>query len=263
MLPYERKCRVSSVGYREAILRKCGENAPFAYGIESCVRQDHEPGAGAKICDVKDLRSKVIEATEQSPRGHVIGRFEEHMSFPERPDPHACARQTLALLPPLRQWVTGRVQEAGDCEGISLRQFAALRGIQGGASSPGDLARLWRVTPAVITGILDRLERRKLVRREPDPVDRRRLRLALTAEGEQVGHNIDHLLTGALAEQLATRSPDELAELQRSLWLLDCVFRDLGAGVAGQPPASADDMPCWDDDPAELTAILTASGERL
>ncbi len=185
------------------------------------------------------------------------------MSFPERPDPHACARQTLSLLPSLRQWVAGCVQEAGACEGISLRQVAALRGIQEGAASPGELARLWRVTPAVITGILDRLERRNLVRREPDPVDRRRQHLALTPEGEQVGQNIDHLLTGALADQLATCSPDELGELQRSLWVLDRVFAELGPGRPAQPPAAADDMPCWDDDPAEFTAILAASGERL
>jgi DNA-binding MarR family transcriptional regulator len=167
------------------------------------------------------------------------------------------------LLPLLRQWVTGRVQEAGACEGISLRQVAALRGIQEGAASPGDLARLWRVTPAVITGILDRLERRGLVRREPDPGDRRRQRLALTLEGEQVGQNIDHLLTGALANQLAACSQEELEELQRSLRVLDRVFTELGAGVPSQPPTSAEDMPCWDDDPAEFTAILAASGERL
>jgi DNA-binding MarR family transcriptional regulator len=185
------------------------------------------------------------------------------MSFPERPDPHVCARQTLALLPSLRQWVAGRVQEAGACEGISVRQVAALRGIQEGAASPGELARLWRVTPAVITGILDRLERRNLVRREPDPVDRRRQRLELTPEGERVGHNIDHLLTGALANQLATYSQEEMAELQRSLRVLDRVFSELGAGAPHQPPDAADDMPCWDDDPAEITAILAASGERL
>lgn len=184
------------------------------------------------------------------------------MVLPERPDPQVCARQTLALLPSLRQWVSARVQEAGACEGISLRQVAALRGIQDGATSPGELARLWRVTPAVITGILDRLERRKLVRREPDPDDRRRLRLALTAKGEQIGQNIDHLLTGALAEQFAACSPDELAELQRSLRVLDRAFRELGARVQAHPPTSADDMPCWDDDPAAFTAVLTASGER-
>ena len=184
------------------------------------------------------------------------------MRFPERPDPHTCARHTLAMLPFLRQWVSGRVQQAGAGEGISLRQIAAVRGIQEGVTSPGDLARLWRVTPAVITGILDRLERRGLVRREPDPGDRRRQRLVLTSEGEQIGRNVDQLLTEALAERLADRSHDELAELQRSLHVLEQVFRELGAEAPLQPPTASDDMPCWDDDPVEFTAILAASGER-
>lgn len=184
------------------------------------------------------------------------------MERSERPDPYACARQTLAMLPSLRQWVSGRVQEAGSCEGISLRQVAALRGIQEGVTSPGDLARLWRVTPAVITGILDRLERRNLVRREPDPRDRRRQRLALTPEGAQIGCHVDELLTRALAERLAAQSNEELEELQRSLHVLVRVFRDLGEEDFAQPPGSSDDMPYWDDDPTEFTAILAASGER-
>ncbi|MFT4038501.1 MAG: MarR family transcriptional regulator [Thermomicrobiales bacterium] len=178
----------------------------------------------------------------------------------ERPDPQACARHTLALLPPLRQWVTSVVQAAGECEGISLRQFAALRGIQDGATSPGELARKWRVTPAVITGIIDRLERRELVRREPDPHDRRRLQLALTAAGEQVGHGLERELTEALAGHFAACTPQELAELERSLQLLTRVFRELEARQCGDAPAPADDLPCWDDEPAAPTALLTISG---
>ncbi|MCA9878727.1 MAG: MarR family transcriptional regulator [Thermomicrobiales bacterium] len=185
------------------------------------------------------------------------------MRFPECPEALACARLTLALLPPLRQWVSGRVQQAGACEGISLRQFAALRSIQDGAQSPGEIARLWRVTPAVITGVLDRLERRDLVRREPDPVDRRRLRLALTAQGEQIGHNVDQALTGVLAQQLATRTPQELAELERSLRLLDSVFRELETETSSPAALPADDMPCWDDDATASPALASAAGNRV
>ena len=54
------------------------------------------------------------------------------------------ARQTLALLPVLRRWVTARVNLAGADAGLSLRQYAALTGICQGASSPGELARLWQ-----------------------------------------------------------------------------------------------------------------------
>src|SRR5215210_8684877 len=112
------------------------------------------------------------------------------------------ARQTLELLPVLRKWVTARVHWAGADAGLSLRQYAALSGIRQGASSPGELARLWQVTPAVITGVIDRLERRELVRREPDPDDRRRLRLALTATGLAASAHVERVLTEELAAQL-------------------------------------------------------------
>src|SRR5688500_8720523 len=125
------------------------------------------------------------------------------------------ARQTLALLPILRQWVTARVHWAGADAGLSLRQYAALSGIRQGASSPGELARLWQVTPAVITGVIDRLERRELVRREPDPDDRRRLRLALTDAGLAASALVERVLTEEMAAQLAKAAAKELAETGR------------------------------------------------
>jgi len=162
-----------------------------------------------------------------------------------------CARQTMALLPTLRKWVTARVHCAGADAGLSLRQYAALHGIRQGASSPGELARLWQVTPAVITGIIDRLERRELVRREPDPDDRRRLRLALTDTGLAASAHVERALTEELAAQLATATPQELAELGRALELLQRTF----AALEEQTPQRAglrggEDLPNWDDDGA-------------
>src|SRR3954452_15612161 len=123
------------------------------------------------------------------------------------------AKQTLELFPVLRRWVTARVRWAGADVGLSLRQYAALHSIREGASSPGELASLWQVTPAVITGIIDRLEKRELVRREPDPDDRRRLRLALTETGLAASTDVERALTEELAAQLSQASPRELAEL--------------------------------------------------
>jgi DNA-binding MarR family transcriptional regulator len=159
------------------------------------------------------------------------------------------ARQTLALLPILRQWVTARVHWAGSDAGLSLRQYAALSGIRQGASSPGELARLWQVTPAVITGIIDRLERRELVRREPDPDDRRRLRLALTETGLAASMLVERALTEQLAAQLSQATPQELAELGRSLELLQRTFAALEEQTPGPVEMSAaDGLPAWDDD---------------
>jgi DNA-binding MarR family transcriptional regulator len=169
------------------------------------------------------------------------------------------AQQTLALLPVLRRWVTARVHWAGADAGLSLRQYAALTGIRNGASSPGELARLWQVTPAVITGIIDRLERRELVRREPDPNDRRRLRLALTDAGLAASTLVERALTEELATQLSQASPRELAELGRALDLLQRTFAALEAQTPGPVGMNVgDDLPAWDDDCAceEDTPVL-------
>jgi len=178
------------------------------------------------------------------------------------------AQQTLALLPILRRWVTARVHWAGADAGLSLRQYAALSGIRQGATSPGELARLWQVTPAVITGVIDRLERRDLVRREPDPDDRRRLRLALTETGLTARALVERALTEELAAQLVKASPQELAELGRALDLLQRTFTALEEQTPRPVQMTAgDDVPAWDDDGAaedsdERTTVKDGPGTR-
>jgi DNA-binding MarR family transcriptional regulator len=175
------------------------------------------------------------------------------------------AQQTLTLLPVLRRWVTARVHRVGADAGLSLRQYAALTGIRNGASSPGELARLWQVTPAVITGIIDRLERRELVRREPDSYDRRRLRLALTDAGLAASTLVERALTEELAAQLSQASPRELDELGRALDLLQRTFAALEAQTPGPVGMKVgDDLPAWDDDCAceEDTPVMDEPNTR-
>lgn len=52
--------------------------------------------------------------------------------------------------------------------------------------SQKDLAARLHCTPSTVVDPADRLERRKLVRRRPDPEDRRKKTLVLTAEGQRV-----------------------------------------------------------------------------
>ena len=98
----------------------------------------------------------------------------------------------------------------------------------------------------LVTGIIDRLERRNLVVRQIDPSDRRRFRLSLTPAGLAASQEIDRALTGDLADQLATSSPGELSELGRSLHLLErtLVALDARTGLQG-PPSAVHDMPAW------------------
>ncbi|WP_245900455.1 MarR family winged helix-turn-helix transcriptional regulator [Prauserella shujinwangii] len=52
-----------------------------------------------------------------------------------------------------------------------------------GPMSAGELAEATGLTPGAITGMIDRLERAGLVRRETDPADRRRVRVSGTGDG--------------------------------------------------------------------------------
>src|SRR5215210_4889531 len=182
----------------------------------------HAKTPRGSVCQGNILCDKVNVGSQ---RGWT--RLEDAMTTNDVSQGTHCARQALALLPVLRRWVTARVHRVGADAGLSLRQYAALGGIRHGASSPGELARLWQVTPAVITGVIDRLERRELVRREPDPDDRRRLRLALTETGLAASALVERALTEELAAQLAHASPRELAELGHALDLLQRTFTAL------------------------------------
>jgi DNA-binding MarR family transcriptional regulator len=52
--------------------------------------------------------------------------------------------------------------------------------------TPGRLAELLHVDPGSITAVLKRLEQRELVVRTPDPHDKRRVTLALSARGRKL-----------------------------------------------------------------------------
>jgi DNA-binding MarR family transcriptional regulator len=62
-----------------------------------------------------------------------------------------------------------------------------------GPRTPAELADAAGVTRATMTGLIDTLERDGLVKREPDPDDRRMMSVLLTARGERF---LDDFLPG-------------------------------------------------------------------
>lgn len=68
--------------------------------------------------------------------------------------------------------------------GLSSAQLFVLRQLHAeSGQSLGDIARRTRTTQSSVSEVVARLVRRGLVEREPDPRDRRRAVLTLTAEG--------------------------------------------------------------------------------
>jgi DNA-binding MarR family transcriptional regulator len=79
------------------------------------------------------------------------------------------------------------------------------------------LAALERMSPAAMSGYVDRLERAGLVERTPDPKDRRRHGLSLTDEGDRVLRSVKSRRTAWLAARLERLDPDELAAVDAAV----------------------------------------------
>jgi DNA-binding MarR family transcriptional regulator len=65
--------------------------------------------------------------------------------------------------------------------------------------SVGQVAQELRITPASVTGLIDRLVLRRLVEREHDPDDHRVVRVTLTAKGRQVIEELESVASAYLA----------------------------------------------------------------
>jgi len=102
---------------------------------------------------------------------------------------------------------------------------------ENGALRVGILARHLSVSTPTITGIVDRLVRQELVRREDDPSDRRVVLNALTKRGEEMMDRLRHKGDAELARVVEALTQEEQAHLTHLLKRLRDSF-DTGGGVA-------------------------------
>ncbi|MEV0321577.1 MarR family winged helix-turn-helix transcriptional regulator [Streptomyces sp. NPDC050658] len=79
---------------------------------------------------------------------------------------------------------------AAASENLTASQGKALTVLRRGPAAMRSLADTLTCDASNMTGIVDRLEKRDLVRREPSPSDRRVKNVVLTAEGERVADAI-------------------------------------------------------------------------
>jgi DNA-binding MarR family transcriptional regulator len=94
------------------------------------------------------------------------------------------------------------------------------------------LAETLKVVPSSASRLCDRLEATGLLRRVPDPHDRREVRLVLTATAHQVLDELRLRRRRALAEVLERMLPAHRQDLLRSL--------NAFAVAAGTPAADSD-----------------------
>jgi DNA-binding MarR family transcriptional regulator len=139
------------------------------------------------------------------------------------------------LIRRLQQIAVGLFMEETAGHDLTPVQFAALATI---ARQPGEdqrtLARTIGFDTSTIGGVIDRLERRGLVQRNPAPDDRRVRRLTLTGEGAALLQQVLPGMQRAQKRMLAPLPAGERAEFMRQLALL--VAANNGASRAPSEP---------------------------
>lgn len=96
--------------------------------------------------------------------------------------------------------------------GVSPAEGHLLSYLSSYAPCPiGEILRVFGIRPSTMTSMLERLDQKGLLTREPDPEDRRSVRITLTREGTAVAERINRLVR-ELEERIGTRvRPRELA----------------------------------------------------
>lgn len=142
----------------------------------------------------------------------------------ERPDLQTEAMAVFGRLQRIARLVGDRQEAVYAGHGISRGEFDVLATLRRAGAphrlSPTALAGSMMLTTGGMTGRLDRLERRGLVRRSADPADRRALLVTLTDDGRAL---VDEAVGAGLAAQrevldrLPAAHRRQLADLLREL----------------------------------------------
>jgi DNA-binding MarR family transcriptional regulator len=116
------------------------------------------------------------------------------------------------------QDATQRYDETvGEIFGLSASERLCLSLLWAGPQTASVIARHVRLTPAAVTSLIDRLEKRGYVRRVPDPHDRRKVWVETAEEARKVTEEAYLPLQEAGNRSLAKYSLAELEAVQAIL----------------------------------------------
>lgn len=137
-------------------------------------------------------------------------------------DELSLAEALFGAFPLFRAVVT---EAAHSVEIGSLERARLLWGLRAGPCRAGVLAQSAKISPSSLTEVVEALEGDGLVRREADAVDRRAVRVALTAEGRRHLQRFEHAAAVALAERLSALTPAQRQRIRAALTDITEAFR--------------------------------------
>ena len=110
---------------------------------------------------------------------------------------------------------------------VSRTELGVMRALTVQPQRITELATAERVTQPAITLLVNRLQERGWVEREPDPCDRRAVLVTLTSEGREVFDGLRAEYRALLHEEMTSLSDGEIETLARAIDVLDELIRRL------------------------------------
>ncbi len=127
----------------------------------------------------------------------------------------------LAEALPQRAATLSRLFIARTTVPLSRTEVGVLRALTGGPIRITELARREGVTQPGISLLVNRLEARGWVSREPDPSDRRAVLVAITPQGAAAFDELRAQYRALLHEEMASLDADEVETLASAVDILD------------------------------------------
>jgi DNA-binding MarR family transcriptional regulator len=148
-----------------------------------------------------------------------------------------CAREMLEVVPMIMRAIRGQMRSHRRSD-LSVPQFRTLAflGRYQGASLSAVAEHIGLSLPSA-SKLMDGLVARSLVSREGSPVDRRRVRLALTTRGKVTLREAFAAAQADLADRVAALPADERGKVGQAMRTLRSVFA-LGEAGRGRPAMS-------------------------
>ena len=141
------------------------------------------------------------------------------------------SRLIFSAITHYRRWQTQLIPSIVPDVEISYQQLNVLYLVRVDNASMAEMARLLGVAPTVITGLVDRLESRGLIRRQAHPTDRRRIQLVLTERGNEISVQVEEAVASRIERQVQLLDRSDRERLRSGLELFEQLTIDLEAGI--------------------------------
>lgn len=141
----------------------------------------------------------------------------------DKPELQNIAKQIFSTMPTMFHTIMRIARD--EKFGLAPNQLKILKFLQIHSAKPKMIASMLQVSAPTVSGVIDTLVQKGLVKREPSVTDRRVINLHLTPTGNELLKSTENKMMLAVSEKLGVLSDKQLSEIAGAIQLLDQVFR--------------------------------------